>query len=349
VRVLGPSETGDVEVATFRSDGAYVDGRRPTSVIFGTAEEDAARRDFTINGMFLDPIDGQILDFVGGRADLDAKILRAIGNASERFEEDKLRLIRAVRFAARFDLRIDDATEQAIRQMADQVSVVATERIAQELRKMLEHSSRATAMNLAAEFGLLAIVVPQISSQLGASDGLDWSATLAVLRALPAESSFPLALAALLWQTIQMNSHVAVDATADALKLANVERDRASWLLDQVGRIDGLAQAKASERKRLLAREGASELLALARAIAIAEGSSLSPINFAEQYLRDQPEGPLSPAPFVSGVDLIRAGLAQGPSFKRILASIYDAQLDGIVTTREEAISRVNELAGLAE
>ena len=144
VRVLAPRNPGvEVEIATFRSDGAYIDGRRPESVIFSTPEMDASRRDFTINGMFWDPVAGQLIDHVGGRADLDRRILRAIGDPPARFREDKLRLLRAVRMSARFGLAIEPATEAAIRAMAPEVVAVSPERIAQELRRMLVHPSRA--------------------------------------------------------------------------------------------------------------------------------------------------------------------------------------------------------------
>ena len=139
VRVRSPQAESEVEVATFRSDGAYVDGRRPESVVFSSPELDAARRDFTINGMFLDPLTGEVIDYVGGRADLRNRVLRAIGDPAARFREDKLRLLRAVRFAARFDLTIEPATRAAIVAMAPQIVVVSAERIAQELRRMLVH------------------------------------------------------------------------------------------------------------------------------------------------------------------------------------------------------------------
>ena len=142
VRVLGPREAGAVEVATFRSDGRYDDGRRPQSVTFGTPEADARRRDFTINGMFLDPVRDEILDLVGGKKDLEARVLRAIGDPIERFAEDKLRLLRAVRFAARLGFELEQSTKAAIASMAGEVRVVSAERIAEELRKMLVHPSR---------------------------------------------------------------------------------------------------------------------------------------------------------------------------------------------------------------
>ncbi|HMB05430.1 MAG TPA: CCA tRNA nucleotidyltransferase, partial [Isosphaeraceae bacterium] len=172
VRVRGPLGQGDeVEVATFRSDGAYVDGRHPESVVFSSPRLDAERRDFTINGMFLDPFTGKVIDFVGGQADLKNRILRAIGDPEARFLEDKLRLIRAVRFAARFDLAIEPATRVALRAMASQIAVVSAERIAQELRRMLVHESRAQAIDLAMETGLVAVVLPSLVPMKGIFQG----------------------------------------------------------------------------------------------------------------------------------------------------------------------------------
>ncbi|MBV8488528.1 MAG: CCA tRNA nucleotidyltransferase, partial [Planctomycetaceae bacterium] len=172
VRVRHPRFPGvEVEVATFRSDRAYVDGRRPTSVDFSTAEEDAARRDFTINGMFMDPETSEVIDYVGGLADLRNGLLRAIGEPSHRFEEDKLRLLRALRFAARFGLTIEPRTLSALRAMAAQVVVVSPERIAQELRRMLVHPTRARAMDLALDFGLIAAILPPLVEMRGLFQG----------------------------------------------------------------------------------------------------------------------------------------------------------------------------------
>src|SRR6476620_3024901 len=196
VAVIGPRRFDGsfpkVEVATFRSDGAYIDGRRPESVVFSTAAEDAQRRDFTINGMFFDPLESRVLDYVGGRADLKAGVLRAIGDPRARFREDKLRLMRAVRMAARFDFPIEDATAAAIREMAPEITVVSAERIADELRKMLVHRHRSWAMRQMDELGLLRHVLPEVEAEMkglpqgppAASTGDLWRHTLKVLEVL---------------------------------------------------------------------------------------------------------------------------------------------------------------------
>ena len=200
-----PDVDVEVEVATFRSDGAYVDGRRPEWVVFSSPELDAARRDFTINGMFLDPLTGTLIDYVGGEADLKNRVLRAIGEATARFREDKLRVLRAIRLAARFQFQIDPPTLAAIKSMAGQIISVSKERIAQELRKMLVHASRAEAMELALETGLVAAILPDLLPLKGMAqgtlrqpDGNLWEHVMLVLKLLPVDPSFTLAFAALM-------------------------------------------------------------------------------------------------------------------------------------------------------
>ena len=195
----------EVEVATFRSDGAYVDGRRPESVVFGSPELDAARRDFTINGMFMDPLSGEVIDFVGGQTDLKKHVLRAIGDPVARLSEDRLRSLRAIRLAARFQLQIEPATRAALRAMAGQITGVSVERIAQELRRMMVHPSRAKAMKLALETGLVAAILPSLMPMKGLFQGTPmqpeadlWDHTMLVLELLPSDPSFTLAFAALL-------------------------------------------------------------------------------------------------------------------------------------------------------
>ncbi len=215
--VVGRGDEGQVEVATFRTEGPYLDGRRPERVEFATAEQDALRRDFTINGLFLDPLTDEVFDYVGGRADLERRVLRAIGDPVERFREDKLRMLRGVRLAARFDYALDPHTAAAITAHADEILVVSQERIAQELKKMLEHPRRVAAIRLAEELGLLARILPEGTGELPRD-------RLSRLE----EPSFALALAALL-------------ADGDAprtpcrrLKLSNDATDRVVWLVEQM-------------------------------------------------------------------------------------------------------------------
>ena len=342
VRVLGPADAGEVEVATFRSDGAYLDGRRPESVRFGSPEEDAARRDFTINGMFLDPLDGSLLDHVGGRADLDRRLLRAIGDPAARFAEDKLRLLRALRFAARFDFAIEPATENALRAMASEVRVVAPERIAQELRKILVHPSRARALCLAMNTGLAPAILPALSSLRGRADPVRsiadlWDHTMAVLDALPDEPDFPLAFAALLHELDDPAARV--EAIARELKLSNTERERVAWLVrsrDVLLRPEALSEVVL---KRTMAQARVRDLIALTRAEERVTRGTATAAEFCERYLRDQPQGPIDPLPLLDGNDLRALGLRPGPDFSAWLTAVRDAQLGRRIGTKEEAVA----------
>jgi poly(A) polymerase len=362
VRVLGPPGAGEVEVATFRSDGAYHDGRRPEAVTFSTPEADASRRDFTINGMFLDPIEGAVIDYVGGRADLERRVLRAIGEPAERFAEDKLRLIRAVRFAARFGLEIEPRTRSALVAMADQIRVVAVERVAQELRKILVHPSRARGMDLAFDVGLVAAILPELVPMKGLfqgkpaqPDGDLWDHTLLVLDNLPAEPSFPLAFAALLHDVgkprtkglkdgrMTFHNHEVVgrriaEAICHHLRLSNAERERVAWLVEYHQALGEPENLRQSTLKRILARPGIEELLALHRADALATTGDDSKVNYCERYLREQPDGPINPPPLLDGHDLYRRGLKEGPHYKVILDQAREAQLERVINSKKDAM-----------
>ncbi len=362
VRVLGPEGAGEVEVATFRSDGDYLDGRRPEAVHFGDARLDAERRDFTINGMFLDPGTGQVLDFVGGRADLDARVLRAIGEPADRFGEDKLRLLRAVRFAARFDLAIEPRTREAIAAMAGTVRVVAAERIAQELRRMLVHPTRSRAMDLAMDLGLIAALLPPVARMKGLFQGKPvqpqgdlWDHTRMVLEGLPADPTFPLALAALLHDVgkpdtkalhqgrTTFHNHEQVgrgiaERICRDLKLANADRERVTWLVEYHQYLGGAMKLREAKLKRILAEPGIAELLALHRADALATTGDAAHVDYCEAYLRDQPAGPINPPPLVTGHDLARHGLKPGPRYKMMLELVYEAQLDRLVASKRDAL-----------
>jgi poly(A) polymerase len=362
VRVLGPNDAGEVEVATFRSDDAYVDGRRPVSVTYSTPEADASRRDFTINGMFLDPLHGEVIDYVGGREDLHAGILRAIGNPGERFAEDKLRLLRAVRFAARFGLEIEPQTRAAIVAMADQVRVVAAERIAQELKKLLVHRSRAIGIDLAFDVGLVAAILPELVPMKGLFQGKPvqpngdlWDHTLLVLENLPTEPSVPLAFGALLHDVgkprtkglqdgrvtflhHELAGRRIADEIGRRLRLSNADRERITWLVEfhqYLGEAKSLREAKL---KRMLAQSGIEDLLALHRADALASTGDTSQIDYCEWYRREQPNGPLDPPPLVTGHDLARHGLTPGPQFHTLLEMLYEAQLEGHFKSKLEGL-----------
>lgn len=315
-----------IEVATFRSEGGYVDGRRPTEVRFTDAREDAQRRDFTINGLFEDPANGEVIDFVGGRADIAARRLRAIGDADARFREDRLRTLRAARFAARFSLAVDPATAEAARRYAPDLAGVSRERVGQELRKMLAHPTRAAGLALVERWCLDAPALLEPHSE----------GDLARVSALPAHASCAESLAA--WQldraarTVQRGRG---DWTA-ALVLSNRE---AADLAEVVALVAWLREswlsARTSDRKRRAARA--------AFAAAVAIRAAEDPAHAAEveacvAELRAQPGG-LSPVPLVTGDDLIAAGLPAGPRFRDLLERAYDRQLEGLVRSREEALA----------
>jgi poly(A) polymerase len=363
VRVRSQEGDGDeVEVATFRSDGAYIDGRHPTSVVFSSPELDAARRDFTINGMFLDPLTGELIDYVGGQADLKRGLLRAIGDPEARFREDKLRLIRAVRFAARFKLAIDPATRAALVAMAPQINAVSAERIAQELRRILVHPTRTEAMNLTLETGLAAAVLPPIVDMRGIFQGKPyqpegdlWDHTMLVLRLLPVDPSFTLAFAALLHdvgkpptrsvQNARMTFHhheqvgrQIADELCRSLRLSNAERERITWLVEYHQYLGEAKRLREAKLKRILARPGIEELLALHRADALASFGECHQIEYCEYYLRVQPTGPINPPPLVTGHDLVRHGLSPGSHFTPILDQIREAQLDRVINSKREAL-----------
>ncbi|HVU86551.1 MAG TPA: CCA tRNA nucleotidyltransferase, partial [Pirellulales bacterium] len=233
VAVLGPKHVGMVEVTTFRRDAQYSDGRHPDAVIFTTAEEDAQRRDFTINGLFYDPVEDRVIDYVGGQADLERRVVRAIGDPRARFTEDKLRMVRAVRFAAGFDFAVDPPTRAAIDEMADTISVVSPERVAQEMRKMLVDPSRAGAVELLRNTRLLSVLLPEVDawaeSSARTTGGVAWDRLKSVLAAL-AEPSFPAALAALLHVLEpEKNAPGSAPAASSAVQTANEVGER--WRL----------------------------------------------------------------------------------------------------------------------
>jgi len=372
IEVLGPhAEDGylKVQVATFRSDVSYSDGRRPDEVVFSTAREDAERRDFTINGMFFDPLERQLIDYVGGQADLQARVLRAIGDPALRFAEDKLRMLRAVRFATRFELTVDPATVDAIRTMAREITVVSAERIADELRKLLVSPHRARGMRLLDETGLAAVLLPEVVPMKNLPQGLPsaptgnlWEHTLRVLELLGPEASFAVAFAALLHDvgkprvvgrtpdryTFYQHEHVGRRLASEIgvrLKLSNHERDRIEWLVEKHQYLADAPRMRPSKLKQTLIHPGIQELLALHRADALASDRSADHVEYCAKLLREWSDTDLNPPPLLTGYDLMRHGLEQGPDFKRLLDAVREAQLDGAITTPEEALEMVNRLA----
>ncbi|MEM6314012.1 MAG: CCA tRNA nucleotidyltransferase [Planctomycetota bacterium] len=295
------------EVATFRSDGTYADGRRPESVAFTTAEYDAQRRDFTINGLFFDPLDEVIHDHVGGQADLKAKVLRAIGEPAERFAEDHLRLLRAVRFASRFGLTIEPVTWAAMTTNAERLKLIAPERVGDEMRRMLTAPSAAVAVEMLRASGLMGVVLrsgsgDSLRSSLGFVPGASVGGSLAMLTD-------------------------DVEAARRNLKLSNAETERMRGVLGWARRVDaGMSLALA---RRFVAHAAADDTRLFLRAT----GRAVPGV--VEQALAL----PIGPGRLLGGGDLIAAGWEPGPAFTRVLEAVYDAQLEGRVATSEEALA----------
>lgn len=346
VTVLGPRAAGQIEVATFRTDAAYSDGRRPDSVAFTTAEHDAQRRDFTINGLFYDPLADLVVDYVHGQDDLDRHVIRAIGDPRLRLGEDKLRMLRAVRFAAMFDFQIEPATFQAIQQMAGEVTTVSAERIGMEIRRMLLDPRRATALQLLRDTDLLPHVLPEIAALPPEA----WQQTLERLANLN-DPSLSLAMAALLCDVEESisptdsplpapRSSLLAPSLGRRLKYTNKEIDRAAWLLQHLPVVRDARQLPWPRLQRILVHDGAAELLALFEAIAGPHDSALA-------YCRERlawPAERLNPAPLLNGAALIGHGLKPGPNFAPLLELVRDAQLNGLINSRDEALALVDRL-----
>lgn len=335
--VLGRPNNIQVEVATFRREGEYSDGRRPDRVEFCTPEEDARRRDFTINGMFYDPIDSQVLDYVGGEHDLAAGVIRAIGDPHDRMREDKLRMLRAVRFAATLDFQLDAITLSAVQEMAEQLTVVSAERIAQELKKMLVDAHRRRAMQLCSESGLMAVIFPELSDPQPSSG---FEATLQMLHLLR-EPRFELTMATLLHT---LPADPAVRTICRRLKLSNEETDRIVWLAAHQDDPRDAPNWTLAQLKRALAHPYHDDQLQLLHAKLLTEGTDPHATLFCADYLARTPPEEINPPPFVTGDDLIRLGLSPGPQFKSLLDQVRDAQLNGEIETKADAIALAQRL-----
>jgi poly(A) polymerase len=361
------------EVATFRNDGAYSDGRHPDAVHFSeSAEEDVQRRDFTINGMLFDPVAGKVLDFVGGQADLEAGIVRAIGDPTQRFEEDKLRMLRAVRFAARFEFSIEPRTFAAIQALAKKIDQVSRERIREELTKMLTEGHARSAFLLLDESGLLAELLPEIARMKGVAqppeyhpEGDVWVHTLLLLEQLESGCSPTLAWGTLLHDVgkpptyreapdrIRFDGHAEVgtrmaEAMMKRLRFSNEECQQISLLVENHMRFGDVQKMKDSTLKRFFRLPAFEEHLALHRMDCLASHRQLRLYEYAKERYEHMPAEQVRPALLVTGQDLIDAGYKPGPRFKEMLAAAEDAQLEGAIESREEGLALVREQFGSA-
>ena len=386
------SHYGITEVATFRSDGAYSDGRHPDAVRYTTsAEEDVRRRDFTINGLLLDAerlfpqgltpgsltelnvraesraVQDAVIDYVGGVADLEAGVVRAIGRAELRFEEDHLRMLRGVRFAARFDFELEAGTASAIRSLAAKTHAVSRERVRDELTKMLIEGNALRAFELLDETGLLAEVLPEIAKMKGVEqppqfhpEGDVWVHTLMLLEQLPTDCPFTLAWGALLHDVgkpptfrrapdrIRFDGHVEIGVAMAAeicrrFRFSNEETRQIVALVENHMRFADAPRMKASTLKRFFRLENFPEHLALHRMDCMAASGNLDHWQFVRERYETMPADAVRPQPLITGRELIAAGYKPGAGFKEMLRTVEDAQLEGQIATTEEALKLVRE------
>ena len=386
VLVCSPNNDGEIatEVATFRHDGAYSDGRRPDAVRFSTdAREDVLRRDFTINGMLLDPMifeesgdaASAVLDYVGGRTDLAAGIVRAIGDPALRFAEDKLRMLRAVRFAARLDFEIEPRTMTAMREAAHEIGQVSSERIRDELTLMLTEGNAARAFELLDATGLLAEVLPEAVKMHGVEqppeyhpEGDVWVHTMLLLEKLKPGVSATLAWGALLHDIgkpatfrppdpkkpndrIRFNGHVEVgvriaEEILRRLRFSNEETEQIVALVKNHMRFGDILQMRESTLKRFLRLPKFDEHLALHWMDASSAHGDLRLYEFARRHYEAAPLETIQPKLLVTGRDLIAAGYRPGPEFKAMLEAAEDAQLEGLATTMEDGLAVIKQQFG---
>ena len=363
--ILVHEDSHQFEVATFRQDGPYLDGRHPQSVTFTDARRDAQRRDFTINAMFEDPIGEEVFDYVGGRRDLEARLIRAVGDPRLRFHEDRLRMIRAPRFAARFGFDIEPNTAAAIREQAASIREVAVERLAAELLKILTEGGARRGFELLDETGLLEHILPEVTAMKGCAqppnfhpEGDVFVHTMLCLEQLESGCSPTLALGVLLHDvakpvcaaekdgriTFHRHTGIGADMATEIcrrLKLSNAVTERVAWLVAQHLRHCSAERMKPSTLKRFLRQDGIEELLELIRIDAIGSNGDLEHYRFCLDKLAQMPPDEIRPPRLLTGHDLKQLGLTPGPLFRRILREVEDAQLEGAVETREQALQLV--------
>jgi poly(A) polymerase len=368
--ILVPREGVKVEVATFRSDVGYTDGRHPDQVVFANSpEEDVKRRDFTINGLVMRHNTGEILDFVDGQADLQAGIIRAIGEPDRRFAEDKLRMLRAVRFAARFGYEIEHKTFAAIRKHAREISQVSAERIRDELTKLLTEGAARSGFELLDSCWLLSIVSPEIAAMKGVEqppqyhpEGDVWIHTLLMLEGLPAGCSATLAWGVLLHDVgkpatfrsaketgdrIRFDGHVEVGLAIAKqilrrLRFSNDETEQILSLVEHHMKFKDVGRMRPATLKRFVRLPRFEEHLALHRLDCLSSHRNLEAYEFVMDFLRTTPPEVVRPARLVTGEDVLGLGYKPGPIVGKILAAVEEAQLNGKLASRDEAISFVD-------
>jgi poly(A) polymerase len=357
------------EVASFRYDGPYLDGRRPSHVRYGSLEEDVFRRDFTINGMVYDPVEDRVIDLVEGQKDLERRSIRAIGNARQRFEEDRLRMIRAVRLAASLQFEIEPTTLGAVKQLAATITQISWERIGEEVTRILTEGGARRGFELLDETGLLAVLLPEVSAMKGTPQSPDYhpegdvfAHTMLLLSHLngPTET---LAYGCLLHDIakpvclrqeagrITFYGHTdkgaeMAEEILKRLKRARAVSERVSYLVRNHLRHVQAPGMRLSTLKRFLREDGIEELLELARIDALSSNGDLQYYQFCKERLNELKDEEIRPAPLVRGDDLIALGFTPGPIFADILRQVEDAQLGGELTSREDALEWIQRHYG---
>ncbi|MEP7014298.1 MAG: CCA tRNA nucleotidyltransferase [Verrucomicrobiota bacterium] len=354
------------EVATFRSDDAYIDGRRPVSVHFSSPEEDAKRRDFTINGMFFNPEKNEVIDFVGGRADLEAKLLRAIGDPAQRFAEDRLRMLRAVRFAAVLDYKIDNDTWNALLASASSIAEISAERIRDELVKIFLSPNRVHGWDLLDQSGLMRAILPEIEKMKGCEqpeqfhpEGDVFKHTRLMLQLLPEKVSVPLVFSVLFHDVakprtakvdetgrVRFNEHdrIGAEMTEELmrrLRFSGSEIEAAVEMVRQHMVFKDVPKMRVAKLKRFMARPTFDEELELHRVDCQGSHGMLDNYEFLRGKREEFANEPIIPPPLVRGDDLMALGLKPGPKFGEILEAVETRQLEGALRTREEALEWV--------
>ena len=366
--VLVHGDGAAVEVATFRKDFDYHDGRRPERVAFtSSVEEDVQRRDFTINGLLYDPIKDKVLDLVGGQEDIANRLVRAIGNPLERFEEDHLRMLRAVRFAARLGFDIEAGTLAAIQKSAPAIQRIAAERVRDELTRILTEGGARRGLELLDETGLLAEILPEVAALKGVEqspehhpEGDVWTHTLLLLENLPPDASVTLAMGALLHDIgkpatfkrgpdrIRFHGHVEEGVKIGRricrrLRFSNAETEQIMALISNHMKFMHLQRMRPSRLKMFLRQPDFGEHLELHRLDCTASHGKLENYEFARETLEELGEDGLRPTPLVTGKSLIEKGFHPGPSFSKIIEAAEAAQLEGAFATSEAAMDWVRD------
>ncbi len=362
--VLVRDQGAEVEVATFRSDHVYRDGRRPAGVEFeNDPRQDAVRRDFTINGLLLDPETRQVLDFVGGRADLQSKLIRAIGDAAMRFGEDHLRMLRAIRFAARLNFEIEPGTFSAMERLHEKILRISAERVRDELVRILTEGGARRGFELLDRSGLLGDILPEVAAMKGVPqppefhpEGDVWTHTLMMLEGMRSPSA-ALAMAVLLHDvgkpsTFRVADRIRFDGHAEAgarmaagimarLRFPNAEIRLVEALVENHLRFKDVTRMRESKLKRFLRMEAFEEHLELHRLDCVMSHGLLDHYEFAARKFREAPRDQLQPPRLITGNELIAAGYVPGPAFSRMLGAAEDAQLEGQIHTAAEAMALV--------